>query len=252
MRKKPPEAGLHFSKLELGIVCPMANERKSVEPFVRDVLSICRQQSFYRVTFFPILDLVSTDGTLDILRYLEQKNAEIQIIFAPENRCVVDAYLRGYESAIQSGCDWILEMDAGYSHQPGDIPRFFQTMAQGYDCVFGSRFCRGGKFSNTDIRRYIISRGGTILANILLGAGISDMTGGFELFTRDALQWILKRGIRSRGPFFQTEIRWHAHHMQFAEIPIHYHSGNHPIRIGNISDAFSNLWRLRRLQKEER
>ena len=78
----------------------------------------------------------------------------------------------------------------------------------GNDCVFGSRFTQGAANLGTPWRR-TVSRGGTLLTNLLLGTRLTDMTSGFELFTRDALEHVLARGIRSRGPFFQTEIKAH-------------------------------------------
>ena len=249
MKTSDQRRDLPFSTLDLGVVCPMANERKNAERFIKEVLVICLGFPFKRVTFFPVLDLASQDGTLDLVRRLERQVPEVKFIFAPENRCVVDAYFRGYEIAMNSGCDWILEMDAGYSHQPCEIAGLFNTMIKGYDCVFGSRFCKGGRFSDTFILRYVVSRGGTLLTNFLLGTRMADMTGGFELFTRGALKQILRRGIRSRGPFFQTEIRVRAHDFRVAEVPIHYRSGNHPLGIKDFLDAFCGLWHLFRFRE---
>jgi len=249
MKRDEQRRGLPFSKLDLGVVCPMANERKNAERFIKEVLAICLRYPFKKVTFFPVLDLASQDGTLDLVRRIEQQIPEVRLIFAPENRCVVDAYIRGYEAGVNSGCDWILEMDAGYSHQPCEVMGFFHAMTQGYDCVFGSRFCKGGEFSDTFMLRYMVSRGGTFLTNFLLGTNLTDMTGGFELFTRNALKEILSRGIRSRGPFFQAEIRAHAHAFRVTEVPIHYRSGNHPLDIRNFFDAFCGLWHLWRYRR---
>ena len=55
------------------------------------------------------------------------------------------------------------------------------------------------------------------------------MTGGFELFTREALEHVLAQGIRSHGPFFQTEIKVHCRELRFAEVPIHYDSSSHHV-----------------------
>jgi len=233
-----------YSTIKLGIVCPMANERKTAESFVCDVLENCRKFDFKSFSFFVILDNASKDGTIDIMRNLSKQVYELNVIFAPENQCVVDAYMCGYQEAINSECDWILEIDAGYSHQPSDIPKFFKTMIQGYDCVFGSRFCLNGKMTNCAKSRYMTSLGGTIISNLLLGTKLSDMTSGFELFKREVLQKILNKGIFARGPFFQTEIKAYAHQFRITEVPIHYRSASHNIGGAELRDSFSNLWRL--------
>src|SRR2546428_6772878 len=163
-----PERNLRFTKINLGIVCPMANERELAAQFVNEVLDQCDAGGFRSVTMFVVLDNASKDGTIDLLREVEKSRPELRVVWAPENRNVVDAYLRGYRAALDAGCDWILEIDAGYSHQPADMPQFFAKMAEGYDCVFGSRFCDGGTMEGPTKRR-IISRGGTALTNLLLG-----------------------------------------------------------------------------------
>ena len=237
---------VEISEIRLGVVCPMANERESAVRFVGEVLAECAPWGFKSVTFFAVLDRVSRDGTLDLLRQLEAERADVRVVWAPENRSVVDAYLRGYREALDSGCDWILEMDAGYSHQPSDIPQFFSKMREGYDAVFGSRFCAGGRISQSSLKRRLISRGGTVLTNLLIGTRLKDMTSGFELFSRAALQQALEKGIHSRGHFFQTEIKAHCHRLRIAEVPIHYRAASNSVNNHVLKDAFTNLWRLYR------
>jgi len=230
------------SHVNLGIVCPMANEIDNAESFVTEVLNICKKFDFKSIRMYAVFDKKCTDGTYKLLKSLATNVPELVVVFAPENRNVVDAYLRGYSEALSNNSDWILEIDAGYSHQPTDIPRFFEKMKDGYDCVFGSRFCHGAKLTDKVLKRYLISRGGTLLTNFLLGTKLTDMTSGFELFSRDALNKILDKGIRSQGPFFQTEIRTHGHAFSIAEVPIHYKAPSHNVGSKAVSDAFSNLW----------
>lgn len=234
--------GLRLSGINLGIVCPMANERSTAVEFVNAVLEQCKD--FKSVTFFVVFDNACKDGTFDLLRESENKPAELQVIWAPENRCVADAYMRGYRQALDAGCDWILEIDAGFSHQPSQIPQFFDKMAQGYDCVFGSRFCKGGEFSEAPLTRYFLSRTGSILSNILLGTKLKDMTSGFEMFTNAALREVLDKGVRSRGHFFQTEIKAYCRNLRTVEVPIHYRAPSKNVNAAVIIDALRNLFRL--------
>jgi dolichol-phosphate mannosyltransferase len=226
----------------------MANEEATAVRFVNEVLEQCTSYRFNSVTFFAVLDYQSKDETLQLLGDLRERQSSLRIVWAPENTCVADAYVRGYREALAAACDWILEIDCGFSHQPSDIPQFFQKTLQGYDCVLGSRFCAGGRVTEDSLKRRIISRGGTILTNLLLGTSLKDMTSGFELFTRPALEHVLHDGIQSRGPFFQTEIRAYCRNMKIAEVPIHYRGGSHRINAVALKDAFSNLWRLFRLR----
>jgi len=230
--------------LKVGVVCPMANERDTAVPFAEEVLETCARFGFESVTFYAVLDRVSKDGTLGLLRDLEKRRGDVRVVWAPENRNIVDAYLRGYREALDAGCDWVLEIDAGYSHQPSDIPRLFEKMLEGYDCVFGSRFCAGGRITDSPFKRLVISRGGTLLSNLLLGTRLHDMTSGFELFSRSALQYVLERGVHSRGHFFQTEIKAHCHALRLAEVPIHYRAASASVNGAVLKDAIGDLWRL--------
>lgn len=231
--------------LSLAVVCPMASEGSAAVTFVNAVLDQCRE--FRTRRFLAILDHASKDNTRELLSEHAKTVSDLNVIWAPENRNVVDAYVRGYCEALALQPDWILEIDAGFSHRPSDIPQFFAKMAEGYDCVFGSRFCPGGAM-DANIARYWLSYGGTVLANLLLGTQLRDMTSGFELFTRESLEFVLRRGIKSHGPFFQTEIKTYCRHLAIAEVPIHYRAPSHPIGRPAVTDALRNLWRLFRLR----
>lgn len=232
----------------LAIVCPMANEAESAVQFVRELLSYC--EDFRKVEFFTVLDRVSKDGTLEVLRDFSEAEPRLKVVWAPENRCVVDAYVRGYREAIAAGADWVLEIDAGFSHRPSDAPLFFAEMEKGYDCVFATRFAKGGKIESSSAKRQVISKGGTLLTNLVLGTRLSDMTSGFQLFRREILEKILAKGIASRGPFFQTEMKAYCHRARYVEVPITYSMASHNVRMSSIGEAFRQLRRLARLKAE--
>jgi len=234
--------------IHLGIACPMANQGESSVRFTRAVLDQCG--GFRRVDFFAVLDTVSRDNTVDLMRALAAEDARIHVIWAPENRCVVDAYMRGYEEALAAGCEWILEIEAGFSHQPEEIPRFFTAMETGLDCVFGSRFMKGGRIENSPLSRRLVSWGGTKLANIALGTRQTDMTSGFELFSNATLRHVLERGIRSRAHFFQTEIKAYCRDFRFIEVPITYRSASPGLGAPALKDALVQLNRLRKMRRE--
>ena len=229
--------------LALGIVSPMANEADTAVEFVDVMLGACAPYGFDPLTFFAVVDRASHDATRAVLEAHTHEEPRLRVVWAPETRGVADAYVRGYREALAAGCDWILEMDAGFSHDPGALDAFFAAMAGGRDCVFGSRFLAGG--SNLGIlRRRFVSRAGTVLANGLLGTRLTDMTSGYELFSRAALEAVLAKGIRSRGPFFQTEIKAGCRGLDVAEVPISYAGGVRAVGGGAIAESLANLSRL--------
>lgn len=235
-----------LNRTHLAIVCPMANEAGSAVEFVRQVLEYC--DDFRKVEFFVVLDRVSKDNTLNLMRDYAAHDGRLAPVWSPENRSVADAYRRGYREAIASGADWILEIDAGFSHCPADIPPFFEAMAQGFDCAFATRFSKGGKIEGSSLKRALVSRGGTILANLVLRTKLADMTSGFQLFKRDVLQSILDKGVYSRGPFFQTEMKAYCYKLNYAEIPITYSMASHSMGAASIVESLQQLWRLYKLK----
>ena len=241
---------IDLATIHLGVICPMASESDTAVRFVDAVLSKCRGRGFKSIQFFAVLDNACKDDTRELLTAHAKNNPELQVVWAPENRGVVDAYVRGYRAALEAGCDWILEIDAGFSHDPEDIPQFFDVMRRGYDAVFGSRFMPGGAITDSAFKRRFISKGGTVLANAMLGTTLSDMTSGFEMFSRKTLAWVLDdRGIASRGPFFQTEIKTYCRNLKITEVPIHYRAASHDVGKSALKDSFSNLWRLWKLKR---
>jgi dolichol-phosphate mannosyltransferase len=236
-----------FADLSLAIACPMANEGEDGLLFVQRVLAEC--DPFGEVCFFAVLDRATTDNTLDLLREYAKTEPRLLVVWAPENRCVVDAYIRGYREALAWGADWILEIDAGFSHKPENMRQFFSQIHSGFDCIFGSRFMPGGTIRNSSWRRYLISRGGTFLTNRLLGTELTDMTSGFEMFSRSALEHVLQKGVHSRAHFFQTEIKTYCHELRFTEVPIQYEAASPRLRTSALKDAFIHLWRLYKLRQ---
>jgi dolichol-phosphate mannosyltransferase len=233
---------MNRSGIHLGIACPMANEGESGVRFVEAALAEC--SGFASVRFFAVVDKVSKDDTLRLLQALAAVEPRLSVVWAPENECVVDAYVRGYRAALDAQSDWVLEIDGGFSHDPGEIGQFFDRMEQGYDCVFGSRFIRGGSIRDSSLWRRFVSRGGTVVTNLALGTRLTDMTSGFELFRADVLRMVLSNGIRSRGPFFQTEIKFFCRHLNVAEVPITYRNATASVGTRQVTESFRNLWEL--------
>jgi dolichol-phosphate mannosyltransferase len=228
----------------LGIVTPLANEERTVASFLEHVVA----QLTPADRVFCVVDNVSRDRTRQAVEGYGQHDPRVACVWAPENRSVVDAYFRGYRTALDAGCEWILEMDAGGSHRPDQIPQFIRAMQDGYDFAAGSRFLLGGSHRG-GWSRWFISKGGTLLANAVLGTRMRDMTSGFECFARPALQAIIDHGVSSRAHFFQTEIRYLLHDWRWIELPIDYTAASPSVGTATLKDALRSLWKLRRLPR---
>jgi len=236
----PPIPATNTPHIRLGVVTPLGNERGNIEVFMNEVLQYLLPED----RWYCIFDRVSKDGTRQIVEERSRLDDRVVPVWAPESTCVVDAYFAGYDRAYKAGCSWILEMDAGFSHPPQKIPEFVAAMEAGYEYAGGSRFMSGGAHQGPWTRR-VLSYGGTLLARAVLGSQMTDMTSGFECFSRPAMKYVLERRVRSRANFFQTEIRHMMHRFRWKEIPIIY--VNDQARVGRraIGESFRILAQMR-------
>lgn len=234
-------------RIRLAVVIPLANEEQVVEELLVRVLGYLSPLD----RIFCIVDLASKDNTRNKVELCATRDPRVIAIWAPENRCVVDAYFRGYTAALDSGAEWILEMDGGLSHQPEDIPRFTQHIGGGFDYVAGCRFMPGGSHTGS-ISRRLLSWGGSKLANIFLRTHMRDMTSGFEMFSRKAMQKVVTSGVRSRAHFFQTEIKYLLKDWRWVEVPIAYRATTPRVPAGSINESLKLLWKMHRESRASR
>ena len=225
----------------LGVVVPLANESATVDAFLSRVLAQLGPADLV----YCVLDLASRDDTLARVQATARGDPRVSLVWAPEDRSVGDAYRRGYRAALEDEVEWIVEMDGGLSHRPEELPRFLDSLDAGAEFVAGSRFTHGGSYAGSAARR-LLSRGGTLLVNLVLGTSMTDMTSGYEAFTRPCLTQLMATGTRSQGHFLQTEIRVFMHRRRWVEVPITYCSPSGRVGVEELIEAVRTLARLYR------
>jgi dolichol-phosphate mannosyltransferase len=219
---------------------PMANEEQDFASFVnllRRVMDVIGTGKIYFV-----IDTVSKDKTLEMANDLAKEDSRFEVVWAPENRNVVDAYLAGFKVAYANGHDIIIEMDAGMSHDPRAIPMYLRVLNEGNECAFGSRFIKDGSMGDSPWNRRMLSKSGTVLANILLGTRLYDMTSGFQGFHRHIIGKLLEYPLQSKAHFYQTEVKYLLRKHRIAEIPIHYQAPSPRVSNSAIKNAYKTLF----------
>jgi dolichol-phosphate mannosyltransferase len=228
-----------YSDVKWATVVPLANEEHEFGVFTDQMTVVLDRLKSGKV--YLVVDLVSKDRTLDLCRKLSSRDSRYVTVWAPQNRNVVDAYLNGFRAALENDHDFIIEMDAGLSHDPRAIPMFLRAFHEGNDCAFGSRFINGGSMSDSPLLRRLLSKGGSILANLLLGTKIKDMTSGYEGFSAIVLRKLLQMPLRSRAHFYQTEVRYLLRYQRAIEVPIHYSAPSPRVSRGAVSNSLAVL-----------
>ena len=220
------------------LVVPMANEENDFAPFIREVFRALETTG--GGTVYLVVDNASTDRTPDLCRKLSATDARFITVWAPENRNLAEAYQRGMAEAWRRGHDYFIEMDAGLSHQPAALPHFLGRLAEGYACAWGSRFVTGGAMEGPAFRRFL-SKGGTVLANFLLGTSLHDMTSGYQGFSREVVARFMHYPLKSRAHFYQTELRYLLRRHRAAEVPISYRAPSPRISFASLLNSLSSL-----------
>jgi dolichol-phosphate mannosyltransferase len=222
------------------LVVPMANEENDFRPFINELQLALDDLGGGAV--YLIADKVSRDRTFALCQELAAQDPRFRAVWAAENRNVVDAYLRGYREALQGGHEYIIEMDAGLSHDPALLPQFLEHLRAGYECVYGSRFLPGHEESRWNLRRKVLSRGGTLLANLLLGTNLRDMTSGYQGFPRAVAAKFAAYPLLSKAHFYQTELRYLLRNHRAIEVPVTYRAPSPNVSRGAVVNSFQVLF----------
>ncbi len=223
---------------------PVANEEATMGSVIDKILAL----PYDNLYLYPVIDSYSKDRTEEIIRSYES-GGRVRCIFYKESRGVISCYLEGYRQALADGAECVLEMDGGGSHQPEEIPQFIQKLEEGYDCVWWSRFTKGGQMAHQPLYRKILSSGGTILANLVLGTKLKDMTSGFEGFQADVLKKMNLDKFLSTGHMYQTEMRYYCRKLNCVEVPIHYIGGDSSLKFASVTEALKILFQLKKHEK---
>ncbi|WP_371379203.1 polyprenol monophosphomannose synthase [Sporomusa aerivorans] len=199
------------------IVIPTYNERKNIA----DLLAlIFQQEEGFHVL---IVDDNSPDGTGGLVCELieTQYAGRLFLLARPGKLGLGSAYIAGFKWALAREYQYILEMDADFSHNPKYLKQLLAT-AERADLVLGSRYVPGGGITNWSMIRRLISLGGSLYSRIILGLPFRDLTGGYKCFRREVLMSIDLDDIRSNGYSFQIELTYRAFLQAFIirEVPI--------------------------------
>lgn len=224
------------------IVMPVANEEEHMAEVLEEILAL----PYENLSIYPVVDNFSKDKTEEIIREYEKKTDRVKCIFYKESRGVISCYLEGFRQALKDGAEFIIEMDGGGSHLPKEVPQFIDNLEKGYDCVWGSRFIAGGDISHHPLYRRILSSGGTILSNLVLGTKLKDMTSGFEGFQREVLEKLDFDAFLSTGHMYQTEMRFYCRKYHTVEVPIHYIGGSSSLKLKSVKEALKILFMLKK------
>lgn len=202
------------------VVIPTYNEAENLKGLVSALYSL----PIDRLNIL-IVDDNSPDGTGEIAEDLAHKYpGRLSVLHRSGKLGLGSAYIKGFRTALESGADCIVQMDADFSHPPDKIIEFTKALSK-TDAALGSRYITGGKLDESwPLWRKSLSAFGNIYAKTILRLPIHDATGGFRAWRRDTLLGMPLERIRSNGYAFQVEMIYVAYRLGFSfiEVPFYF------------------------------
>jgi len=173
-----------------------------------------------------VVDDASPDGTGQVAdRLVEQYPGKFHIIHRAGKLGLGTAYIEAFRWAIDQGYQFIIQMDADFSHPPEVVPKLLATIPD-YDVVVGSRYVKGGRLDVrwSWYRRLLSWWANSVWVRVILGLKTKDATAGFKCWKATALQHIGLEHVKSTGYIFTVELCYLAEKFGYRikEIPIYF------------------------------
>ena len=201
-----------------------------------------------------IVDDGSPDGTGQIVKTLQQEFPDRLFIEEREGKLGLGtAYLHGFRWGLKKGYDYLMEMDADFSHNPEDLIRLVKACESGADLAIGSRYVKGGKVANWDRKRLLLSYFASWYVRMILWIKIKDTTAGFKCYHRSVLEKINFDAVTFKGYAFQICMKYAAlkHGFKVVEVPITFidrEFGVSKMSTGIFKEAIFGVWKMRSLK----
>ncbi len=231
-------------KENIVVFTPTYNEVENIENFIKQVFEVLPQCNLL------IVDDNSPDGTYKKVQQLKKVYPNLYLIIRKDKRGRGYAGIDGFKKSLELSADIIVEMDADLSHSPYEIPNLIKKLKENpeIDIVVGSRYIKGGKDSERNILRKLISLFARTYLRIITGINIKDITSGFKVYKRKVIETILPY-LKSSDQFIVTEVNYlcKIFKFNFYESPIAFHNraaGKSKLNIWKLIKYLFKVWGL--------
>ncbi|MBQ6068708.1 MAG: polyprenol monophosphomannose synthase [Bacteroidales bacterium] len=229
------------------VITPTYNEKENIERIIRKVFSLEKEFDML------IIEDNSPDGTADIVKRLMQEFPNRLFIKERKGKLGLGtAYLDGFRWGLEHGYEYMIEMDADFSHNPDDLPRLYEACSSGKgDVVVGSRYV-DGKISvvNWPMGRLMMSYFASVYVRFITRMKVMDSTAGFVCYSRKVLEKMKLNKVKFVGYAFQIEMKYTVTRLGFKiyEVPIIFTDrvlGTSKMSMKIFKEAFFGVFNLR-------
>jgi dolichol-phosphate mannosyltransferase len=199
------------------VIIPTYNEIENIEAIIRAVFELDKA--------FDVLIVDDNSPDLTALKVKELQEEFVDRLFLEvrnEKSGLGTAYIHGFKWCLKNEYQYVIEMDADFSHNPKDLPRLLETCQAGADVAVGSRYIKGVNVVNWPLARVLLSYLASVYVRIITGMKIKDTTAGFVCYKRQVLEQIDLESVKFVGYAFQIEMKYKAYLRKFniVEIPV--------------------------------
>lgn len=226
------------------VIIPTYNEKENILRITEEVLALSPGIEIL------IVDDGSPDGTAGLVKERQREVERLHLIERPGKMGLGTAYLTGFKWGIGRMFDYLIEMDADFSHPPLKVLELIQACEEGADIAIGSRYVRGGKVTDWPWDRLALSYGASVYVRMITGMPVKDPTAGFVCYKRKVLEALDLDAIRFVGYAFQIEMKYKSwcRGFKIIEIPITFTdrvAGTSKMHGGIIKEAALGVIQLR-------
>jgi len=230
------------------VIIPTYNERENIEAIIRAVFSLPKAFDVL------IVDDSSPDGTLEIVEGLQQEfnrgETRLHLLKRSGKHGLGTAYIAGFRYAMADQYQYIMEMDADFSHDPKDLIHLYNACHEGHnDMSIGSRYATGVNVVNWPIGRVLLSYFASTYVRLITGMPIMDTTAGFVCYKRKVLETINLDDVKFVGYAFQIEMKFLTwkYGFKLREVPIIFTErtrGQSKMSAGIFKEAFFGVLQM--------
>ncbi len=165
------------------VIIPARDEEGSVGTTVRDIHEKLQSKAIPHE--IVVVNDGSKDGTWDLLQELANTMPTLRPVNNPGPHGIGRAILFGLD---HMRGDAAAIMMADESDSPDDLVRYWELMCEGYECVFGSRFIKGGSTADYPAVKYVLNRLANWFIKIIFHIGLNDTTNAFKAYRSEVIQ----------------------------------------------------------------
>ncbi|MDE5869747.1 MAG: polyprenol monophosphomannose synthase, partial [Muribaculaceae bacterium] len=200
------------------VIIPTYNEIENIANIIDAVMKLPQRFDIL------IIDDASPDGTQDAVREkMQQYSGRLFMECRSGKLGLGTAYIHGFKWALENGYDYVIEMDADFSHNPEDLPRLYlECKEKDADMSVGSRYISGVNVVNWPMGRVLMSYFASAYVRFVTRMKLRDATAGFVCYRRKVLEAMNLDNIKFKGYAFQIEMKFKTYFMKFkiVEVPI--------------------------------